>query len=72
MVPEGRSEPLRRLRDAVRPASGDRGEEHLHYDRGARTWRTHAELGARGLATVAVAVAQEPQDPQGHGLQECA
>ena len=53
MVPEGGLEPLRRLREAVRPASGDRAEEHLHYDRAARTWRTHAELGAQRLVAQA-------------------
>ena len=49
MVPEGVLEPLRRLRGAVRPPAGGPAEDHLHYDRGARTWLTHAELGARRL-----------------------
>lgn len=44
MVPQAPSSPLRRLRDAMLPSPDAAAEEHLHYDRGARVWRTHGEL----------------------------
>jgi hypothetical protein len=49
MVPEGALDSLRRLRGAVLAPTGDPAADHLHYDRGARMWRTHAELAARCL-----------------------
>ena len=47
MVPEGALDSLRRLRGAVLTPAGGPADDHLHYDRGARAWRTHAELAAR-------------------------
>ena len=45
MVPQAPAQPLRRLLDALRPPAAADSQEHLHYDRGAREWKTHAELG---------------------------
>jgi len=45
MVPQAPAQPLRRVLDALRPAVPAEPQEHLHYDRGERVWRTHAELG---------------------------
>lgn len=40
--------PLRRLRSFRAPGTAvAAAEEHLHYDREARVWLTHAELGDR-------------------------
>jgi len=45
MVAEGVVQPLRRLLGGWGTAPAVAGEqEHLHYDRAARAWLTHAEL----------------------------
>jgi hypothetical protein len=45
MVPQAPAQPLRRVLDVFRPAVAVAPQEHLHYDRAERVWRTHAELG---------------------------
>jgi hypothetical protein len=69
MVPQAPGTPLRRLRDAMLPGPGGPAEEHLHYDRGARVWRTHAELEfmSEGAARAEAWGASYITD-----LQECA
>ena len=57
--------PVRRLIEAIRPAAGGAAEDHLHYDRAARVWRTHAELARPAPVAFAAAGA-------GAQLQECA
>lgn len=52
---------VRRVLGAVLPAAGGSAGEHLHYDRAARVWRTHAELGRPAAFAAA-----------GAELQECA
>jgi len=52
MVAEGVVQPVRRLLGGwgAAPAAADQ-QEHLHYDRAARAWLTHAELRlARNLS----------------------
>lgn len=45
MVPQAAGVvPVRRVLAALRPAVAAANQEHLHYDRGARVWRSHAEL----------------------------
>ena len=49
MVQQAPVWPLRRRRDGPRPA-----EDHLHFDRDARAWRSHGELsGGVELLTAA-------------------
>ena len=63
--------PLRRLRETLRPAGAVAAEEHLHYDREARAWRTHEEL-ERHPRLLALAGAEVGEAVETLDLQECA
>ena len=69
MVPQAPAWALRRVLTAT--AARATGEDHLHYDRGARVWRTHAELQARDGVLGALSD-DERLDEVATQLQECA
>ena len=71
MVPQASAWALRGVRPAT-PGSFTT-EDHLHYDRGARVWRTHAELQARDAVSALAALSDDERlDEMAAQLQECA